>query len=149
MDFTRSCGSCLQARWVLACTPSPHSVYSPAPRTAWVALGCRAGTQGSSGQLQRRRHRGLHRCPRLCRVRAAHCPAACHRRVLSRESPPPGWSLRPHLGPSAGRTRSKWHWNLQTPETMGARERAPKVRDGCLRLAKPAAELPDLSFIQH
>lgn len=97
--------------------PGPHLVYSPAPRIVRAARGCRASIRGSSGQLQRPR-RGLHRCPRPRPARGAHCPAAGHRRVRSRELPP-GWSLRPHLGPSAGRIRSKWRLNLQTPETTG------------------------------
>lgn len=120
------CRCCSQAGWVLVLGPRPHLVYSPAPRTARAALGCRAGIRGSSGQLQRPR-RGLHRCPRPRPARGAHCPAAGHRRVRSRERPP-GWSLRPHLGPSAGRIRSKWRLNLQTPETTGAREGTPEVR---------------------
>lgn len=127
------CRSCPQAGWVPVHRPRPHPAYSPAPRTAREAPGCRAGTQGSSEQLQLPR-RGLHRCPRPRPARAAQCPTAGYRRVRSRERPP-GWSLGPHLGPSAGRIRSKWRLNLQTPETTGAREGAPEVRDRRLRLA--------------
>lgn len=115
-------------RCVLVHRPRSHLLHSPAPRTARVAPGCRAGTQGSSGQLQRLR-RGLHRCPRLCPAPAEHCPAAGYHRVLSREPPPPGWSQMPGLRQSLVRIRSKWRWNLPTPETMGAREKAWEVRD--------------------
>lgn len=109
-------------RWVLVHRPRSHPLHSPAPRIARVAPGCRAGTQGSSEQLQRP-HRGLHRCPRLCPARAVHCPAAGYHRGLSRELGPPGWSPRPRLRQSAGRIRSKWCWNLQTPETTGRERR--------------------------
>ena len=119
--------------WVLSRGPRLHPGYSPAPRTAPAARGCRAGSLGSSGQLQRP-SRELHRCPRPRPAPASHCPAADCRRVRSRARPP-GWSPRPHLGPSAGRIRSKWRWNLQTPETTGAREGAPEVRDRRLGLA--------------
>lgn len=119
--FPHGCWASAPGRWVLAHRPGSHPLHSPMPHIARVAPGCRAGTQGSSGQLQQP-HRGLHRCPGLCPAPAAHCPAAGYRRVLSRE-PRPGWSPRLHLGRSAGRIRSKWRWNLQTPETTGRGER--------------------------
>lgn len=122
-------------RWVLAHGARLHPVYSPAPRTAQEAQGCRAGSRGSSGLLQRPR-RGLHRCPRPRPVRAAHCPVADRHRVRSRELPL-GWRLRSHLGPSAGRIRSKWRWNLQIPETTWARQ---EVRDRRLWLAEARGE---------
>lgn len=122
-----------QALWVRAHRPGPHPVYSPAPRKARAAPGCRAGTPDSPGQLQRP-SKGLRRCPRPRPARDAHCPVAGYRRVLSRE-PPPGWSPRPRLRRSTGRIRSKWRWNLQTPGTTGATEGAPEVRDRRLGLA--------------
>ena len=133
LDSPRSCRSHPQAWRVLAHRPRPHPVYSPAPRTARAAPGCRAGTPDSSGPLQRPR-KGLRRCPRPRPAPAARCPAAGYRRVLSRELRP-GWSLRPRLRRSTGRIRSKWRWNLQTPGPTGAAEGAPEVRDRRLGLA--------------
>lgn len=113
--------------WVWAHGSRLLLVYSPAPRTERAAPGCRAGSLGSSGQLQQP-SRELHKCPGPRPARASHSPAADCRRKRSRARPP-GWSLRPHLGRSAGRIRSKWRWNLQTPKTTAAREGAPEVRD--------------------
>lgn len=125
------------ARGLLEHRPRLGAVYSPALRIAQAALGCRASSLGSLGQLWRR-HMGLHRCPRLRPALALHCPAADRRRMRSRGQPP-GWSLRPHLGRSAGRIRSKWRWNLQTPETMGrekctAGSRHHSTSTTCLRV---------------
>lgn len=73
------------------CLYSPASVlteqsqapppYSPGHHIVGMALGHRAGTQGSSEQL----HRVLHRYPRQHPALAEHCPAAGCRRVYSKE----------------------------------------------------------------
>lgn len=119
------CADCLYSQPpTLTEQPQTPPHHSPVHHTVGMALGHRAGTQGSSGQL----HRVLHRCPRQHPALAEHCPAAdCHR-VYSKEQRQ-RWRLRPHLTLIVGQFHSKWHWNLQTPETTKTRKESLEVKD--------------------